>query len=110
MHPRTAVLTRVTRDEGKNNDRVDGGRYNLPDPSHSNEREKERERCFSDRFNASPLIYVGSGTSKIFQALVKELARIYYSWLERERRVLRPRSGCGRLRGVGAFDVLLIPA
>lgn len=24
-----------------------------------------------------------SGTSKIFQALVKELARIYYSWLER---------------------------
>lgn len=75
-------------------------------------KERERKRL-PIAFNASPLIYVGSATSKIFQALVKELVRIYYSWSERERRVLGSRSlgrGVGAHGGVGAFDVLLIPA
>lgn len=55
-------------------------------------REREKERL-PIAFNASPLIYVRSATSKIFQALVKELARIYYSWSE--RRVLGSRSLLG---------------
>lgn len=42
-----------------------------------------------------------SGTSKIFQALVKELARIYYLWLERERRVPLGRGPCS---DVGAYE------
>lgn len=52
MHPRSAVLTRVTRDEGKNNVRVDGdpSRGSIFVEQGSKIGERKREKEITDRF------------------------------------------------------------